>query len=412
MLTSEENELLVRTGPGTPMGRLMRRYWIPVSFSAALPRADAPPVRVKILGESLVLFRDSSGRAGLVDERCPHRGASLFFGRNEDNGLRCVYHGWKFDLEGRCTDMPSEPADSTFRNKVSVAAYPCEERGGIVWAYMGPPELKPGLPQLEWMGVPETHRFVTRHLQECNWFQALEGGFDTSHLTFLHRGDTGGGSSALPSRYEVVPTDFGFVTATGRQSDPLTTRWSVSAMLLPFHKVISRFVKDGPIGAHAWVPVDDEHCMNWSIEYHPDRPLGEAEMERSRNGYYIHAENLPGSDRTVLNRDNEYLIDRELQRRGDSYTGIKGIGMQDCGIQESMGPISDRTREHLGVSDTAIIKLRRLLLRTLKDMEEGKAPPASDPASYRVRSAGFALPAGSSLEEAVTRHTRIHASVD
>jgi phthalate 4,5-dioxygenase oxygenase subunit len=316
-------------------------------------------------------------------------------GRNEECGLRCVYHGWKFDVHGNCVDMPNEPSESNFKHKIKATAYPCKEAGGVVWTYMGPPELQPGLPQLEWTLVPDAHRFATRHLQECNWFQALEGGFDTSHIPFLHRGDASAGPpsvSRVPKIYETVPTDFGFISGSGRALDNGHMYWTASVLLMPFHKIITRHGgPDAPIGAHAWVPIDDENCMNYSIEYHPDRPLRDDEMERSRNFFYIHTENVPGTDRPIQ-KDNDYLIDRKLQRSGQSFTGIKGIGMQDCGIQESMGAIGDRGIEHLGVSDTAIITLRRLLLRTLRDVEAGGQPPGMAGASYRVRSAAFTIP--------------------
>jgi phthalate 4,5-dioxygenase len=219
MLTREENDLVCRTARGTPMGDLMRRYWIPVLTSSELPKPDCPPRRVKLLGEKLVAFRDSTGKPGLVDERCPHRGASLFFGRNEEAGLRCVYHGWKFDRDGRCVDMPSEPADSTFKNKVRLIAYPCIERGGVIWAYMGPEGTQPHFPHLEWLLVPDSHRHTTRHLQECNWFQAFEGGFDNSHVRFLHRGTSE--RPVPPGRhvgFEAVPADFGFIAARARRT--------------------------------------------------------------------------------------------------------------------------------------------------------------------------------------------------
>ena len=397
MLTREDNERLTRVGPGTPMGTLMRRYWVPALFSHQIAAPDSPPVRVKLMGEELVAFRDSRGQIGLLEERCPHRTASLFFGRNEECGLRCVYHGWKFDVAGNCVDMPSEPPGSNFMHKVRLTSYPCVERGGVVWTYMGPPDLQPGFPEFEWTQVPAAHRFATRHIQECNWLQALEGGFDTSHLTFLHRGDVAGGSLQLPSRYEVVPADFGFVAGTGREAGPAHTNWTANVMLMPFHKIIGT----RPIGAHAWVPMDDDTTMNYSVEYWPDRPLTESETEASRNFLYIHAENIAGSDRTRLNRDNDYLVDRALQSSGKSYTGIKGIGMQDCGIQESMGPIADRTREHLGVSDTIIIKLRRFLLQTLENVAGGQQPPGLVPSSYRVRSARFVLANSERFEDAV-----------
>jgi nitrite reductase/ring-hydroxylating ferredoxin subunit len=410
MLTVEDNELLTCTGPGTPMGALIRRYWIPALFSEQIAEPDGPPRRVKLLGESLVAFRDSSGRIGMLDEHCPHRTASLFFGRNEECGLRCVYHGWKFDVEGNCVDQPSEPPESNFRHKVKQRAYPCLERGGIVWAYMGAPELKPEFPALEWTEVPSSHRFVTRHLQECNWLQALEGGFDTSHLTFLHSGTVGardGRALALPRRYEVIPADFGFIAGTGRDAEAGGMNWTANVLLLPFHKLIAT----NPIGAHAWVPIDDENTMNWCIDYLPDGPLTDADVAASQSWHGIHAQLIPGSDRAVLNRDNDYLVDRALQKARRSYTGIKGIGMQDCSIQESMGPVADRTVEHLGVSDTIIVKLRRLLLQTLKDHAQGATPPGLDPKSYRVRSARYTVPQERAFADTVEEFVRIRAAV-
>jgi nitrite reductase/ring-hydroxylating ferredoxin subunit len=407
MLPREENELISRTGPGTRMGALVRRYWIPALLSDQLPEPDCPPVRVKLLGERLVAFRDSRGRVGLLDERCPHRTASLFFGRNEECGLRCVYHGWKFDIDGNCVDMPSEPAESNYKDKIRQRAYPCLERGGLVWTYMGPPALRPDFPLLEWTEVPASHRLLTRHLQECNWLQALEGGFDTSHLTFLHSGTVGrpdGRAMRLPSRYEVVPADYGFVAGTGREAEG-GINWTANVMLLPFHKLIAT----SPIGAHAWVPIDDETTMNYCIEYRPDRALTEREREASLSWHNIHAELIPGSDRAFLNRDNDYLIDRGMQKSGRSYSGIKGIGMQDCSLQESMGPLADRTIEHLGLSDTVIIKLRRLMLQTLAELEAGGTPPGLDPASYRVRSARFTVPAERAFADVVDAFVRIAA---
>ncbi len=332
-------------------------------------------------------FRDTEGRAGLVDERCPHRNASLFFGRNEKSGLRCVYHGWKFDVEGRCVDMPSEPASSNFKNRVRLTAYPCVERGDLVWAYMGPEEHRPAFPDLEWTAVPASHRFTTRHIQECNWFQALEGGYDISHLQHLHRGAAKVKSHS--TKFEFIRSDFGFIAGNGHDVADGTT-WLASVFLMPFHKLIGRhFGPDAPIGAHVWVPIDDANCMIYSVEYHPERPLEEKEMERSKNWLYIHAQVTPGSDRAVQNRDNDYLIDRALQKSGASFTGMKGFGIQDCGIQESMGPIADRTRERLGKSDSIIIKLREGMLQLLEDFEAGEPLPGMDAAGYRVRSVVF-----------------------
>ena len=404
MLTFEENELLVRTGPGTPMGSLMRRYWVPALFSDALPAPDCPPVRVKLLNENLVAFRATDGTVGLVDERCPHRNASMFFGRNEENGLRCVYHGWKFDTAGNCVDMPSEPSESNFKRKVTIEAYPCLERAGIIWTYMGPPALKPEFPELEWTKVPSNQRYATRHLQECNWFQAFEGGFDTSHLSFLHKGESNGAGRGLPRHYEIVPMPFGFVSGSGRELENGGSSWTANVMAMPFHKVISRVPGiDPPIGAHAWVPIDDENCMIYSVEFHPDRPLNDKEMERSKNWLYIHAETLPGTDHCVRNLDNDFMIDRELQKSGKSYTGLLGFGIQDCGIQESMGPISDRTREHLGRYDRLVIHLRRILMSEVEGMEAGKPIKATVPGVHAVRSACATIHSGEPLQNAIEK---------
>src|SRR5690606_14430695 len=192
MLMDADNRTLTQVGPGTPMGTLMRRYWVPALLSWELPEPDCAPVEVRLLGEDLVAFRQTDGRVGMVDERCKHRSASLFYGRNEENGIRCVYHGWKFDITGQCVDMPSEPEATNFMHKVRIPAYPCVELGGVVWAFMGPTEQQPPLPQFEWSQAPETHRGLTKVWQESNWLQALEGGIDTVHSNFLHYSKPGG----------------------------------------------------------------------------------------------------------------------------------------------------------------------------------------------------------------------------
>ena len=378
MLTREENERLTRTGRGTPMGELMRRYWIPALFSEHLPAPDCAPVRVKLMGEKLVAFRDTDGRVGLLGEACPHRTASLFFGRNEECGLRCVYHGWKFDVEGNCVDMPSEPEGSNFKTKVKATAYPCIEKGGVVWAYMGAADKKPEFPLLEWTGLPADRVFVTRHIQECNWLQGVEGGFDTSHLAFLHKG-TESEAARPPQSYTVVNTDYGFAAGSGggRIVDG-QKQYTGSLFVMPFHKLIATH----PWGAHVWAPIDDESTMLYSIYYTPDRPLNDEDMRRARNFEHIHPENVAGSDHAVRNKGNDYLIDRSLQASGKSFTGIYGVGVQDCGIQESMGPIADRTVEHLGVSDTAIIKLRKYLLDVLAAADKGEEPPGLHGGNY------------------------------
>src|SRR3954452_16002321 len=187
MITAKQNDDLTRTGPGTLMGDLFRRYWIPALHAAELPEPDCPPVRVKLLGEKLVAFRDTQGRLGLIDEFCAHRGVSLWFGRNEECGLRCPYHGWKYDVTGQCIEIPSEPEKSGFRAMIKLRAYPLVERGGVLWTYMGSPEHRPDLPEFEFAMVPREQSYTSKRLQYCNWLQAMEGGIDSSHVSWLHR---------------------------------------------------------------------------------------------------------------------------------------------------------------------------------------------------------------------------------
>ena len=187
MLNPRENELITRVGPGTPMGDLYRRFWLPVLVADELPEPDCVPVRLTVLGEKLVAFKDSNGRIGILDERCPHRLATLFWGRNEEAGLRCVYHGWKFDVEGQCVDIPNAPEGESFKEKVQAfAAYPAVERGGLVWCYMGPRDVMPETPDFELNDVPATHRYISKMFIGGNWMQGMEGDIDSSHVSFLH----------------------------------------------------------------------------------------------------------------------------------------------------------------------------------------------------------------------------------
>ncbi len=409
MLSVENNETLTRVGPGSAMGALMRRYWMPAAFSSQIEAPDSAPVRVRLLGENLVLFRDSDGRPGLIDERCPHRLASMFFGRNEGGGLRCVYHGLKFDVEGACTDIPCVPTTTpeqmqNMKKNLRTKAYPCIERAGLVWTYMGPADLKPEFPELEWTMLPDAHRYTTRHVQECNWLQALEGGFDAPHLTFLHKGDNLDPSrDVVPSFYEVMPTDFGFVVATGRDLAKENIFWNLNIMLMPFHKIISSV----PHAAHMWVPIDDDNTMLYSIDFQPARPLNEKELARATSGEWIHTENEAGVDHAVRNKSNDYMIDRALQASGASFTGIKGFGTQDCAVQESMGAIVDRSQEHLLIGDAAIVKLRRLLLQAVRDHQDGKPLMGIDPRSYRVRSIRCEQPRDFNMPEAMGDLVRV-----
>jgi phthalate 4,5-dioxygenase len=404
VLSREENELLTRVGPGTAMGNLLRRFWQPFALSSELPRADSDPVRVRLLGEDLVAFRDSSGRVGLVQNNCPHRGASLFFGRNEENGLRCVYHGWKFDADGACIDMPNEPAESDFRTKVRATAYACRELGGVVWAYLGPADDVPDPPQLEWTHVPESHRLLTKRIQFCNFLQNVEGEVDSSHVSFLHSkvasAAAGGGiQSTLPDymardrapRFFVLPTDYGLLIGARRNAEDDSYYWRITQFLMPSYTMIP--VPVGyPVSFTGATPIDDERMMGFTVTWHPDRPLTSEERAQIQSWTGVHTEVDPRTFVPVRNKGNDYLIDRALQRSGRSYTGIRGIREEDLAVQESMGRIFDRTGEHLGSSDLAVIAMRRRLLEAVQALQRGEVPyEARNPDAYRVRSAALVL---------------------
>jgi phthalate 4,5-dioxygenase len=411
MLLQAENEYATRTNAGTPMGQFIRRFWMPALLSEELPEPDCAPLRLKLLGENLVAFRDSNGTVGMLAENCPHRGASLFFGRNEEAGLRCVYHGWKFDTTGHCLDMPNELAESDFKHKVNTVAYPCQERGGVVWAYMGPPELMGGVPALEWTLVPGDRRFISKRQQQSNYLQAIEGGIDSSHISFLHSSlnsdrPTNGVGVPIPQfvaedkhpRFEVLSTRYGHLVAARRDAGPDDYYWRISQYLVPFFQMIPA-QKDGPISGHAWVPIDDHNCWAWSMTWHPDRALTDSEVAQYRSGTGIHAQ-VDAKYRALANKDNDYLLDREVQRTR-TFSGIRGIGEQDMACQESMGPIYDRTKEHLGSSDTAVIAMRRQLMGLARQLEEGTEPAmARQPEVYQVRSTSFVIKRSESWIEA------------
>jgi len=403
-LTHAQNEELVRTGRGTLMGDLMRRYWVPALHDWELPEPDCPPVRVQLLGEKLVAFRDTSGRVGLVDEFCAHRGVSLWFGRNEENGLRCPYHGWKYDIAGRCVDLPSEPPETGMAARVRLTSYPCIEQGGVVWAYMGPPDQQPEPPGLEWAVVPAERRFVTKRLQESNYLQAMEGGIDSSHVSFLHSGALKRDPLFVGSRgnqynehdkmplFDVTEFEGGLLIGARRNADQGRYYWRITPWIMPWFTIIPPRAGH-PLGAHAWVPIDDENCWAWSINYHPRRALTAQEVAAMKGGAGIHVKYVPGTFIPLANKRNDYLMDRTSQKAGLTYSGVEGIGMQDASLQESMGPIQDRTREQLVSTDNGIIMTRRALLRAARANRAGKPLPGLKAAEQKVRSCAIELPA-------------------
>jgi phthalate 4,5-dioxygenase len=395
MVTKLENERLTRVGPGTPMGETMRRYWMPALLSWELPEPDCPPVRVQLLGEKLVAFRTTDGRIGLIEEFCPHRRASLWLGRNEENGLRCVYHGWKFGIDGQCVDQMNEPRQ--FASKIKAIAYPTYEMSGVVWAYMGPLEKQPAPPKFEWTQMAESHRAVSRVMEECNWLQALEGGIDTSHFTILHRAlkkdakqpgispDNVGIQGSAPS-LEVDFTDYGYRYYGIR---PLGEKLYVRGyhFVMPFTQLRPPGPGKEEVHGHYWVPIDDHNCMVWNF-YHSygDEPIGDREVsDTSGNAYGTHVDTKNGF-RSLRNRGNDWGIDRAIQK-AETYTGIPGINQQDRAVQESMGPVVDRTRENLGPADKAVVATRRLLLEAMETVERGGDPPGVGNSYYEARAA-------------------------
>lgn len=418
MLRKEQNELVTRTDAGTPMGELFRRYWLPALLSEELPEPDCPPVRLKLLGERMIVIRDSAGRLGAMDEFCAHRGVSLWFGRNEEGGIRCPYHGWKYDVTGQCTDVPSEPEGSTLCQRIRLKAYPLIERGGVIWIYMGPPELQPPAPEWEFATVPASQSFMSKRLQECNWLQALEGGIDSSHVSFLHRGGLKNdplfkGAKGndynlgdLRPQFEVAETDGGLLIGVRRNAEPGHHYWRITPWIMPcFTMVPPR--GDHPVHGHFWVPIDDEHCWAWSFDYHPTRALTAAEVQAMKDGHGIHCRTVPGTYIPLANKSNDYLMDRARQRSGELYSGIEGIAIQDASLQESMGPIQDRTREHLTGTDRGIVQARRKLMAAATALaEHGTPPPGTDPAMQHVRSAALVLPAGVPFQEAAREALR------
>jgi phenylpropionate dioxygenase-like ring-hydroxylating dioxygenase large terminal subunit len=405
MLSQEENKTLTSVGPNTIMGKMLRRYWTPALLAVEVPEPDSPPVRIRLLGEDLVAFRDTEGKVGLFAQACPHRGASLFFGRNEEDGLRCVYHGWKFDVTGACVDMPSEPAESNFKNKVRVRAYPTHESGGIIWAYMGPPETMPPFRDLGTEAIPAGQARAAKQLTRCNWIQALEGNIDTSHISWLHAyfdlfdtPDDGSDQPGYPTqakswylwtqdrapRLEVEDTEYGFKYAGIRTTPNGHTHVRVTAYIMPYQTIVAGM----PIrsGGTTFVPRDDETCWRFTVTsgmlnrpftYQADGvggspykfPYGGPTGMGPMNGV-IERRWLP---------ENDYQIDRDTQK-STLFTGIENFVSQDLMATESMGPVYDRSQEHLGNTDKAIIRMRRLLLQTARDLEEkGIEPPATHP---------------------------------
>lgn len=417
MLSYEDNETLVRVGAGTTMGGLFRSYWLPIFGSADLEK-DAQPQTVKILGETMIIFRDSDGRVGLVDRICPHRGAPMLYGRNEDCGLRCVYHGWKFDVDGNVMDMPAEPVRSRLKEKVKIKSYPCVERNGVVWTYMGAEEEadRPPLPNMEWNMVPDENVVVTFRVQECNWLQALEGEIDSAHAAILHgRIDEGGvvdqwvAKRDLRPTFECVRQDFGMTIAARRVLDEDTLYWRVNQFVMPFYSLVPPQANEFyELSGHAWIPIDDENTLCLMFSYRPNEPLhpksrkvfleghnGRETGHHSKAGHENLGPEVPfGRYVSKYRRETGYLFNEELQKT-TWFSGLPGLWVQDAASQSGVARILDRTKENLCTSDTGIAMTRRMLLEVAGAYAEtGKRPDRyDDPDLYMVRALSLTLPA-------------------
>ncbi len=413
MLSKEDTEFLCRIGPGTPMGNLFRQYWLPALQSTEVPEPDGPPVRIMLLGEPLIAFRTTSGAVGLIQNSCPHRGASLFFGRNEEDGLRCVYHGWKYDVSGACLDMPSEPAESNFKAKVRAVAYRTQERNGISWSYLGPRAVAPPLPELEGNMHPRYSISVLHRAN--NWMQGWEGEMDTVHAAFLHFGalkneDTEPGSlqyyetKSRAGRFSVRDTDHGTSYSMIRPAEEDSYYHRIGHMLFPCFAMVppAPLLRRNP-GFIAYVPMDDHHTLEWNVNARLDHgglTPGTGVIEGATRVGGIGREYLPNSSgwfgryKITQSFENDFLIDRDAQRSWKSFTGIAGIRQQDMAMTESMGPIMDRRREHLGTTDQFIIRTRRRLIACARALQvNGAVPPGVDsPEVYHQRSGGIVLP--------------------
>jgi phthalate 4,5-dioxygenase len=404
MLTPHDNDLLCRIGPAAPMGRMMRRYWLPAILSAELASGGAPK-RVRLMGESLIAFRDRDGQVGVLNEFCPHRRASLLLARNEGRrdadgrvaeecGLRCIYHGWKMDARGNVLETPTEPDEYAFKDRVKATAYPAYEAGGMVWAYLGPAGTEPPAMDFEFVDLPEANRMWLKVIIDANWAQGIEGVIDNAHVSFLHqdtiRPATGlattvfddAGRQDRPSNdikphMEVENTSYGFRYAAIRKPilDPETTRYvRVTHFVAPFYGIFPAPAGWGNM--QAFVPIDDARTTLFFVRYKYFEPITEDERERTyrTNGL------RPGIDldenwNKLRNASNLWMQDRDAMERGDSYSGIFGVNTEDIAVQESMGAICDRSQEHLGASDVAVIRMRQRMLDSVRRFtDRGEAP--------------------------------------
>ena len=394
MLSREDNELLTQVGPETPMGNLLRRFWFPALLSEELPVPDCDPIRVQVLGEFLVGFRDTAGRLGLLDARCPHRGADLSYGFNEDGGLRCPRCYWKYDVDGNLVDLPFEPDDSPLWKEVKAPAFKMQEYGGLLWAYLGPQDDIPDLPEFEWTRVKADQRYISRFLLECNYMQGVEGGLDASRVAALENASGGDWDSPRPMdddpqhSVQAKSTDYGLLIGTALDAKGnINPELQVTHWLMPFYTTApadSSGVREGV----AWVPINDESTMAFAVTYNPKRKLSKKLLNDIRLGKRVHQQLADGTLQRKRNKDNGF---GERKRKDGKFVSFrqrfKTSFEMALAAQESMGTIVDRSTESLGPTDVAIESARKQLMSAAVDLMEGTVPIIVHKGeAYRVRS--------------------------
>jgi phthalate 4,5-dioxygenase oxygenase subunit len=412
--TAEENEWLTRVGPGTLMGELFRQYWMPVLPASFLTEPGGKPLRIRLLCEDLILFRTVAGKVGLVGAYCQHRLAPLYFGRIEEDGIRCPYHGWKYAPDGTCLEMPNIPAEQQFCDAIHHPGYPCIEYGGVIWTYMGHNEEAPALPEFEFALVPEEQRRYRLFRSEANYLQVLEGGIDPTHVMWLHspydladddvatihQGPqqvvANKSKKRTPDHTDIVDTVGGFMYGTKRALNDGTSLWRINQFIVPFYSM----PPGGDFrGARAYVPIDDESCVKWQIGWYPSPEIMQRTKETPRliqkDEEHMEPTTQPyGFIIPKANKANDYLIDWDTHTR--RRLGITGVNLQDMCVTECQGPttILDRTKEHLCSGDQTAGKARRMLLRLAKALRDQGSPPLGvrEPEIYRVRGASVVVP--------------------
>lgn len=392
LFTAEENRLLTETDAGTPMGDLMRRYWFPAFLSERLPEPGGDPMAITLLGEELVAFRASDGRIGLMDRYCPHRQASLALARvDEDCSIRCIYHGWKINVEGKVLETPPEPPNSRFAQSIKFPVYPTREAAGMVWTYMGPKDLEPPFPEFPFNSLPEENVWANHFYQPSNWLQGLEGDVDAGHAGYLHysfelwdemvKTQEKGTKFLFDPRplTEVEPMPWGLQTMFRfALEDPAEATFWVHPFVMPFYTMFGLSEGDVPSGGlmHAWVPTTNGGHYVYSVFWNNDGPLTPQQRAAIDKGQKFTDVDPDNGYRSSKWTGSEYVQDRQAMRERSSFSGYDGVHLQDLAVQHSMGAIVDRTRENLGAEDFLVIQVRRFMLNALKQMEAGETLPA------------------------------------